>query len=88
MYVTEEFNLDVGMRQSGKCTMCGHNEVILDSSIFHPLKGGSAYLIYECKACGYTEFYRKKYAIEKKKEKKKGKSKKVSHFGFSKEKED
>jgi len=74
--MTEDFTPKIGMRDSGKCTMCGHNEVSRVTSIFHPLKGGSAYLIYECKACGYTEFYRKKYAIEKKKEKKK--SKKVS----------
>ena len=61
MYMTEDFTPKIGMRNSGKCTMCGHDDFERNKLRFGtgltPIN-----FHYVCKNCGYTEFYKGKYA--------------------------
>ena len=66
--------------------MCGHDDLEKNRPVVsHGTFDAARFLVYACRECGYSEFYKKKFAIKKKKEKKKPKPKKVSHFGFTKE---
>jgi len=61
MYMAEDFTPTIGMRKSGECTMCGHDDLERNK-----LRFGSGLtpinFHYVCKNCGYTEFYKGKYA--------------------------
>lgn len=84
MYMTEDFIPKIGMRNTGKCTMCGNNDLEMETKVVGGNSKGDFFLsrnhwlVYVCSECGYSEFYKKKIAIKKKEEKKKAKSKKVS----------
>ena len=73
MYMAEDFTPKIGMRNSGKCTMCGHDDLERNK-----LRFGSGLtpinFHYVCKNCGYTEFYKGEYAKKEATEKEGDKS--------------